>query len=172
MNSEDQFEVRHYLSKTLQLFIKSTGSVPEWSFSTIYLSLVGLFPIVGHTKKAVIPTPGLFIERKNAVSFKHLCKNIENLTYIASTKKLNTHTLKKKTNNRRYYFTRPEILRIHTHTHKKTMKSLKQYQLTAMKHTYQLRGMASTLRMHTTISPGRWQPWTAVSPLLGLISMA
>ena len=48
----------------------------------------------------------------------------------------------------------------------------KQNQLTAMKHTYQLRGMASTLRMRTTISPGQWQPWTAVSPLLGLISMA
>ena len=36
-----------------------------------------------------------------------------------------------------------------------------------MKHTYQLRGllrgMASTLRMRTTISPGQWQPWTAVS---------
>ena len=32
--------------------------------------------------------------------------------------------------------------------------------------------MASILRMPTTISPGQWQPWTAVSPLLGLISMA
>ena len=32
--------------------------------------------------------------------------------------------------------------------------------------------MASTLRIPTTISPGQWQPWTAVSPLLGLISMA
>ena len=42
----------------------------------------------------------------------------------------------------------------------------------ALKHTYQLRGMASTLRMRTTISPGQWQPWTAVSPFLGLISMA
>ena len=124
MNSEEQFEVRHYLSKPLQLFTKSTGSASEWFFSTICLSLVGLFPTVGHTKKAVIPTPGLFIERKNAVSFKNLCKNIENLTYISSTKKRNTHTLKKKTNNRRYYFTRPEILRIHTYTHKKTMKSL------------------------------------------------
>ena len=29
--------------------------------------------------------------------------------------------------------------------------------------------MASTLRMRTTISPGQWQPWAAVSPLLGLI---
>ena len=32
--------------------------------------------------------------------------------------------------------------------------------------------MASTLRIPTIISPGQWQPWTAVSPLLGLISMA
>ena len=30
----------------------------------------------------------------------------------------------------------------------------------------------NTLRMRTTISPGHWQPWTAVLPLLGLISMA
>ena len=31
--------------------------------------------------------------------------------------------------------------------------NLKQYQLTALKHTYQLRGMGSTLRMRTTMSP-------------------
>ena len=31
--------------------------------------------------------------------------------------------------------------------------------------------MASTLRMPTTISPGQWQPWAAVSPLWGLTSM-
>ena len=30
-----------------------------------------------------------------------------------------------------------------------------------MKHTYQLRGMAFTLGIRTTISPRRWQPWTA-----------
>ena len=36
---------------------------------------------------------------------------------------------------------------------------------------YQLRGMASTLRMRHTISTGQWQPWTAISPL-GLTSMA
>ena len=48
----------------------------------------------------------------------------------------------------------------------------KQYQLSALKHMYQLRGMASTLRMRTTISPGHWQPWTAVLPLVGLIGMA
>ena len=39
-----------------------------------------------------------------------------------------------------------------------------------MGHTTQLRGMASTLRMRTAISPEQWQPWTAVSALLGLIS--
>ena len=33
-------------------------------------------------------------------------------------------------------------------------------------------GLASTLRMRTAISPGQWQPWTAVSASLGLISMA
>ena len=33
-------------------------------------------------------------------------------------------------------------------------------------------GAASTLRMRTAISPGQWQPWTAASALLGLISMA
>ena len=33
-------------------------------------------------------------------------------------------------------------------------------------HTAQLRGMTSTLRMRTAISPGQWQPWTAVSSLL------
>ena len=32
--------------------------------------------------------------------------------------------------------------------------------------------MASTLRMRTAISPRQWQPWTAVSLLLGLINMA
>ena len=37
----------------------------------------------------------------------------------------------------------------------------------ALKHTCQLRSMASTLCMCTTISPRQWQPWTAVSPLLG-----
>ena len=31
--------------------------------------------------------------------------------------------------------------------------------------------VCSTLRMRTAISPWKWQPWTAVSSLLGLISM-
>ena len=43
--------------------------------------------------------------------------------------------------------------------------------LSALRHTYHPRGMANTVRMRTTISPGQWQPWTVVSPLLGL-SMA
>ena len=34
----------------------------------------------------------------------------------------------------------------------------------ALKHTFQLRGMASTLCMCTTVSPRQWQSW----PLLGL----
>ena len=32
--------------------------------------------------------------------------------------------------------------------------------------------MDNTSRMRTAISPGQWQPWTAVLPSLGLISMA
>ena len=32
-------------------------------------------------------------------------------------------------------------------------------------------GLASPSHMRTTISPGQWQPWTAVSPLLGLIKV-
>ena len=125
MNSEEQFEVRHYLSKTLQLFTKSTGSASEWFFSTIYLSLVGLFPTVGHTKKPVIPTPGLFIERKNAVSFKNLCKKY---------RKLDLHCINKKTEYPHFKNEnkQPALLfhaarntsYTHTYTHKKTMNSL------------------------------------------------
>ena len=33
VNSEEPVEVRHYLSKTFQLFIKSTGSASGWFFS-------------------------------------------------------------------------------------------------------------------------------------------
>ena len=78
VNSEEPFEIRHYLSKTFQLFTKSTGSASdsEWFLSTISLSLAGLFPTLGHTKKAIIPTPGIFIERKYAVSFNNLCKKV------------------------------------------------------------------------------------------------
>ena len=42
----------------------------------------------------------------------------------------------------------------------------------ALKHTYQLRRRANTVRMHTNISPGQWQKWIAVLLFLGLISMA
>ena len=38
----------------------------------------------------------------------------------------------------------------------------------AMKHTNQLRGMANTISMRTTISPRQWQPWKAVSPLISM----
>ena len=58
----------------------------EWFLYTIYLSLVGLFPTVGHTKKAVIPTPGLFIEPTMRLFRLIIYVEIkENLTYIAST---------------------------------------------------------------------------------------
>ena len=40
-----------------------------------------------------------------------------------------------------------------------------------LKHTYQLRGVAITLRMRTTVLPRQWQPWIVASPLLGLFSM-
>ena len=87
MNWEEPFEVRHYLSKTMQLFTESTGSASEWFLSTMYLSLVGLFPAVGHTKKAVIPTPGLFIERKYAVSFNNLCRKYRQSDLLCINKK-------------------------------------------------------------------------------------
>ena len=109
------------MSKTLQLFTKSTGSTSEWFLSPIYVSLVGLFPTVGHTKNAVIPTPGLFIERKYAVlvSFNNLCRKYrEPDLHCHQQKKRYTHTFLKK-NNRPYCFTRPEILRTHWHTHKR-----------------------------------------------------
>ena len=64
----------------------------EWFLYTIYLSLVGLFPTVGHTKKAVIPTLGLFIEPNYAaVSFNIYVENKENLTYIASNNNNNNN---------------------------------------------------------------------------------
>ena len=40
-----------------------------------------------------------------------------------------------------------------------------------MKHTlHHPHSMASTIHMYTAISPRKWQPWTAVSSLLGLIN--
>ena len=38
-------------------------------------------------------------------------------------------------------------------------------------HIHQPTAWLSTSHMRTAISRGQWQPWTAVSPLLGLISM-
>ena len=118
VNSEEPY-VRHYLSKTLRLqfvlktLYKSTGSASEWFLYTIYLSLVGLFPTVGHTKKAVIPTPGLFIERNYAVSFNNLCRKYRELDLHCINKKNPgyPHFLEKNNNNnnnnnnRRYCFT-------------------------------------------------------------------
>ena len=125
MNSEEPFEARHFLSKTLELVTKSTRSASEWFLSTFYLSLGGLFPTVGQTKKAVIPTPGLFIERKYALSFNNLCRNIENKTYIASTKNRDTHTFSKKRKTTGDIVSSGQKYFAHTgtHTQKKTMKS-------------------------------------------------
>ena len=75
VNSEEPFDVRHYLSKTLLLqfvlknayLTKSTGLASEWFLYTIYLSLVGLFPTMRLFRLI------LCVENK------------ENLTYIAST---------------------------------------------------------------------------------------
>ena len=77
--------------------------------STIYVSLV--VPTVGHTKKAVIPTPGLFIERNYAVSFNNLCRKYrEPDLHCINKKKPGIPTLFRKNNNnnnnnRRYCFT-------------------------------------------------------------------
>ena len=118
MNSEEQFEVRHYLSKTLQLFTKSTGSASEWFFSTIYLSLVGLFPTVGHTKKAVIPTAGIFIKRKNAVSFKNLCKKYREPDLHCINKKTEYPHFKKENEQPALLFhAARNTSYTHTHTH-------------------------------------------------------
>ena len=114
------FEVRHYLSKTLQIFTKSTGSASEWFLSTIYLSLVALFPTVGHTEKAVIPTPGLFIERKYSVSFDKLCKKYsEPDLHCINKKNQDTHTLKKQQQQPAILF---HVTRNTSHTHTHTDK--------------------------------------------------
>ena len=83
MNSEEPLliEERHYLRKTLQSFAKSTESASEWFLSTIYLSLVGLFPNEGLTKKDVIPTPGIMLFRLIIY-----VENIENLTHCINKK--------------------------------------------------------------------------------------
>ena len=73
--------------------------------------VVGLFPTIGPTKKALIPTPGLSSSPTMLFRLIIYVENIENLTYVASTKKPGIPTLfrKKKNNNnnnnRRYCFT-------------------------------------------------------------------
>ena len=121
MNSEEQFEVSHYLSKNLQLFTKSTGSASEWFFSTIYLSLVGLFPTVEYTKKTVIPTPGLFIERKNAVSFKNFFRKCREPDLHCINKKTEYPHLKRKQTTGVIV---SRVQKYFVYTHKKTTKSL------------------------------------------------
>ena len=111
----------HYIVCIKKLFTKSTRSASEWFLSTIYLSLVGLFPTVGHTKKAVIPTPGLFIERKYAVSFNNLYGKYREPDLHCIDKNTGIPALFQK-NNRRYCFTRPEILRTHMHKKKNNEK--------------------------------------------------
>ena len=117
------FEVCLYLSKTLQIFTKSTGSASEWFLSPIYLSLVGLFSTVGHTKKAVIPTPGLFIERKYAVSFNNLCRKYREPDLHCITKKTEyLHSKEKKTKQPAILFhaaRNTSHTLAHTHTHKR-----------------------------------------------------
>ena len=93
------FEVRHYLSKTLQLFTKST--IGHWMVHFYHLSLTcrRSIPHRRHTKKAVIPTPGLFIERNYAVSFNNLCRKYREPDLHCINKKTGIPTLfrKKKT---------------------------------------------------------------------------
>ena len=65
--------------------------------------VVGLFPTIGPTKKALIPTPGLSSSPTMLFRLIIYVENIENLTYIASTKKPGypyfLEKKKKKTNN-------------------------------------------------------------------------
>ena len=47
----------------------------RWAFGPRAAGLLLAKPTVGHTKKAVIPSPGLFMERNYAaVSFNNLCR--------------------------------------------------------------------------------------------------
>ena len=102
----------------MQPFTKSTGSASEWFLSTIYLLLVGLFPTLGHTKKAVIPTLGLIIERKYAVSFNNLCRTYREHDLHCINKKTGITTLfqKKITGD---IASRGQKYLAHKHTHTK-----------------------------------------------------
>ena len=75
-------------------FLQRVQDRPLNGSSTIYVSLiVGLFPTVGHTKKAVIPTPGLFTERNYAVLFNNLCRKYREPDLHSINKKTrDTHT--------------------------------------------------------------------------------
>ena len=71
-------------------FFPQTGSLFTGSLS---LSLGDLFHTVGHTKKAVIPTLGLFIQRKYAVSFNNLCRKYREPDLYCINKKNGIPTL-------------------------------------------------------------------------------
>ena len=58
--------------------------------------VVGLFPTIGPTKKALIPTPGLFIERHYAVSFNNLCRKYREPDLHCINKKTGIPTLFRK----------------------------------------------------------------------------
>ena len=131
MNSEEPFDVRHYLSKTLQLqFVLKTlykeYRIGLWMVPLYYLSLTcRSIPHRRAHKKGRNSHPGTFHRPSANMLFllTIYVKNIENLTYIASTKKPGHPHFQKKqtnkqTNNRRYCFTRPKILRTHTDTDK------------------------------------------------------
>ena len=60
---------------------------------SLSLSLGDLFHTVGHTKKAVIPTLGLFIQRKYAVSFNNLCRKYREPDLYCINKKNGIPTL-------------------------------------------------------------------------------
>ena len=105
----------------MQLFTKSKGSASEWFLSIMYLSLVDLFPAVGHTKKAVIPTPGLFIERKYAVSFNNLCRKYREPDLHCINKKTGIPTLFQKRQPAILFHVARNTSHTHiqTHTHKR-----------------------------------------------------
>ena len=124
MNSEEPFDVRHYLSKTLHLqFVLKTFykeyRIGLWMVPLYYLSFTcRSTPHRRAHKKAVLPTPGLFIERSYAaVLFNNLCRK---------QREPDLHCINKKKpgypHNRCYCFTRPQILRtLHPKKHNKKL---------------------------------------------------
>ena len=86
------------------------------------------FFYLGHTIaiKAVIPTPGLFIERKYAVSFNNLCRECREPDLYCINKKtgIPTHKIKKR-KKKKEKKKRQQQPATHWHTHaKETMKKL------------------------------------------------